>query len=88
MPDQNNALQAVRKRIENRIELSADLLKQMGFTPEAYTRVALNALINAPKLAECTTASLDAAIMQCIEIGLLPDSGDRRLSSRSKTRRS
>ena len=63
----------IRARIGKRVQLSAELVKAMGVSPEAYTRVALNALIVNPKIAECTPDSIDAALLRCIEIGLLPD---------------
>ena len=53
--------------------VSGSLLSRMGISPEAFERVALNALISMPKLAECTPESMDLAIIQSIEMGLLPD---------------
>ena len=44
---------ALRGKIERRVQLSADLVKAMGMDPQAYTRVALNALIMNPAIADC-----------------------------------
>ena len=60
-------------RMNKRVMLSAALVKEMGISPEAYTRVALNALVTNPKIADCTVESIDAVLLRCIEIGLLPD---------------
>ena len=59
--------------IERRVEMSAALLERMGMTVEQFQRVALNALLQVPALAECTNESIDKAVMECIQSGLLPD---------------
>ena len=64
---------ALRGKIERRVQLSADLVKAMGMDPQAYTRVALNALIMNPAIADCTPDSIDKALLRCIESRLLPD---------------
>ena len=64
---------AVRGRIEKRVQLSAALVKDAGYTPESYARVVLNALVRNPKLAECDGGSLDTALLVCIESRLVPD---------------
>ena len=64
---------AIRTRIEKRVLASADLIERMGITAAQFERVALNALATNPRLAECTPASLDLAVLRCAEIGLLPD---------------
>ena len=64
---------AVRGTVEKRVQDSKPLLERMGITPEAYERVVLNALIRNPQLAECDRSSLDVAVADCIQAGLLPD---------------
>lgn len=67
------ALQMCRQRVEDRVENSQEMLKAMGVPKEIYQRVVLNALILAPEIADCTSQSLDAAIMKSINARLLPD---------------
>ena len=64
---------AVRGTVEKRVQDSKPLLERMGITPEAYERVVLNALIRNPNLSECDRNSLDIAVADCIQAGLLPD---------------
>ena len=64
---------AVAGTIEKRVKASESLLERMGITPEAYERVVLNALIRNPNLADCDRNSLDIAVADCIQAGLLPD---------------
>lgn len=42
-------------------------------TPERFTRMALNALNNTPKLAECTQMSFLGALMSVAQLGLEPN---------------
>lgn len=42
-------------------------------TPERFTRMALNALNNTPKLAECTQMSFLAELMNAAQLGLEPN---------------
>ena len=64
---------AVQSTVQRRIELSKSLLERMGMTVDQYERVALNALVQNPGLADCDSKTLDLAVMQCIQAGLLPD---------------
>ena len=64
---------AMAGTIEKRVKASESLLERMGITPEAYERVVLNALIRNPDLQDCDRASLDIAVADCIQAGLLPD---------------
>ena len=59
--------------INRRVELSADLVREMGMSVEAYQRSALNALVRTPELADCTPESVDRALLDTIEAGLTPD---------------
>ena len=67
------ALQEVEARVSRRIELSAPLLEAIGVPTEVYQRTVLNAFVLQPELAECTTTSIDAAIMRAINARLMPD---------------
>ena len=69
---QENQL-AVKGTVEKRVRDSLPLLERMGITPEAYERVVLNALIRNPQLQNCDRNSLDIAVADCIQAGLLPD---------------
>ena len=69
---QENQL-AVVGTIEKRVKASESLLERMGITPEQYERVVLNALIRNPQLADCDRTSMDIAVADCIQAGLLPD---------------
>ena len=72
MATQENQL-AVAGTVQRRVEMSKSLLERMGMTVEQYERVALNALVQNPGLADCDPKSLDVAVMHCIQAGLLPD---------------
>ena len=66
------------------------LLHDLGISPEAFSRVAVNALVRNPQLAACTKDSLYQAIYDFCDLGILPDGrhgaivplpGDRDLRS-------
>lgn len=63
--------------LENAVTLaSADakpMLAQIGMQPEAFARVAMNALMLNPEIANCTTKSLRRALLTCAQRGVLPD---------------
>lgn len=52
-------------------EISKALPKVM--TPERFTRIALSAVSNTPKLADCTPASFLGAMMNAAQLGLEPN---------------
>ena len=63
--------------IQSRISQSKMLLQRLNIAPEVYERVCLNMLLRAPDLyRKCDPDTLQLAIMQCIEIGLMPDGDD------------
>lgn len=68
-----NSMTHLQSRINRRITMSEPLLERMGVTAEAFERVTLNALVLNPALADCTAESLDRAILQCIDAGLMPN---------------
>ena len=55
---------------------SADLLKQIGISPEAYARVVLNAINTVPAVLNCSAGTIRRAILKCAQLGLMPD-GDQ-----------
>ena len=64
---------AIRGMVEKRIENSAAIIKAAGYDPEQYAAVVLNAMVVNPSLAECTKQSLEKSIIDCLNLGLLPD---------------
>ena len=83
---QELAKKAESTRNETRLKKSmsiADLIKAMQpeikkalpevITPERFTRMALSALNNTPKLAECDQMSFLAALMNAAQLGLEPN---------------
>lgn len=73
MANKNELMLAARAKIEQRVGQSDALLARMGTSREVFERVALNALLTNPNIAGCDPGSLDRAILQCIELGMLPD---------------
>ena len=71
--EQRERMAAAADALKNRVELSEALLERMGVSVEAFSRVLLNALLANPKLVECSKASLERAVVICIDAGLLPD---------------
>ena len=67
---------AVQNTIQRRVGLSEPLLKAMGIATEVYERVALNALVRNPDIADCTPKSLDRALLDSIDAKLMPDGKD------------
>ena len=66
-------MQALEARVNRRVSLSSPLLEAFGVPVEVYQRTVLNAFVLQPELANCTPASIDAAIMRAINARLLPD---------------
>ncbi len=50
-----------------------EILDALGITPEVFARVAVNSLLANPMIAECDPPELKRAVMNSIELGLLPD---------------
>ena len=63
----------ITQRISRRAQMSKALLERMGISPAAFERVALNALVIQPQIADCDPTSVDRALIQCINSGLIPD---------------
>ena len=76
-PADGNAVRATKP------SSTADLIRAMApeikkalpsvMTPERFTRIALSAVKNTPKLAECTPISFLAALMNAAQLGLEPN---------------
>ena len=49
------------------------ILEQIGLSPEAFARVAFNAVLSNPKILDCEPQSLRRAVLECAQRGLLPD---------------
>ena len=43
----------VKERIEYVVNLNGALLERSGYSPEAYCRVVLNAMVQTPAIVEC-----------------------------------
>ena len=61
------------ERVEFCVNLNAALVERCGYTKEAYARVVLNAMVSTPQLAECDPGSVQAALLDCLNAGLIPD---------------
>lgn len=64
---------AVKKEVQNTVAKNADVLKATGITPAAFERIALNAFMQTPQLANCTRVSIASALTKAITTKLLPD---------------
>ena len=49
------------------------ILEQIGMSPEAFARVACNAVLTNPKILDCEPQSLRRSILECAQRGLMPD---------------
>ena len=78
-------LPAVVERVEHITSKNASLLERIGYTPEAYARVAINALVLNPSIVECSTKSIDAAFLRCMNAGLIPDGREAAIVPFKKT---
>ena len=63
----------IRTTIEGAAESSDKVLKHIGLNKEVYCRVAMNAVLASPNILNCEPKTLRKALMQCAQIGLLPD---------------
>ena len=70
----------VQHRIEGRISRSEGLLNAIGFSQEAFLRLALNALVTNPEIADCDPDSVDQAIVKCLNAGLVPDGDEATIA--------
>ena len=69
----NAQVQVVKEVVFKTSQEAEPLLEAIGIKPEVYNRIALNALMRTPALANCNPASLRQALLTCAERGLMPD---------------
>ena len=50
-----------------------EILKHIGLSKEVYSRVAMNAVLASPNILNCEPKTLRKALLQCAQLGLLPD---------------
>ena len=50
-----------------------EVLKHIGLSKEVYSRVAMNAVLASPQILNCEPRTLRKALLQCAQLGLLPD---------------
>ena len=63
----------LKERIEYVVNLNAALLVRSGYSAEAYCRVVLNAMVKTPAISECDVLSLQQALLDSMNAGLVPD---------------
>ena len=50
-----------------------EVLRHIGLSKEVYSRVAMNAVLASPNILNCEPKTLRKALLQCAQLGLLPD---------------
>ncbi len=68
-PNHKKSIRDLIRVMEPQIKLALP----SAITPERFTRIALSAVSNTPKLAECTQQSFLAALMNAAQLGLEPN---------------
>ena len=66
-------VKVVKETVRSTAEEAEPLLRAIGISPETYNRIALNALMKNPKIANCTPASLRQALLVAAQRGTMPD---------------
>ena len=66
-------VRVIKTLVKETAEEAMPLLEQFGIKPEAFNRIALNALMSTPQIALCSPPSLRAALLRCAEAGIMPD---------------
>ena len=69
----------IKERIEYIVNLNSALLERSGYSQEAYCRVAMNAMVQTPQIAECDVPSLQQALLAAMNAGLVPDGKEAAL---------
>ena len=67
------AIQTIRAKVQDTATMNADLIKLMGIGEEEFARITLNAFTNNRSLGECTIASIEKCVLDCANMGVLPD---------------
>ena len=73
MPTLGDKQSLIRTTIDQAAEDSDKILKHIGLSKEVYSRVAMNAILASPNVLNCEPRTLRKALLQCAQIGLLPD---------------
>ena len=63
----------IQLTIDKAAESCDDVLKHIGLSKEVYSRVAMNAVLASPNILNCEPKTLRKALLQCAQLGLLPD---------------
>ena len=63
----------IRNTINKASQDVDEVLKHIGLSKEVYSRVAMNAVMATPAILDCEPRTLRKALMQCAQLGLLPD---------------
>jgi len=63
----------LQRLLDERMVVIAKSLPANTMTPDYFARVVLTLCAKTPKLYDCTPASLLGAVMQCAQLGLVPD---------------
>ena len=62
--------------IEKRCNESSAIVKALGVDADGFSRIVLNAMYRNPNLLQCTQRSIEIAIMDSAQSGLLPDNDE------------
>ena len=63
----------IKSTVEQRVSASLPLLGRLGVSEQEMVRIILNAFNVGPDITHCTQQSIDNALLQAIEMGLMPD---------------
>ena len=66
----------IQNTIDSAAESAKHILKHIGLSEEVYSRVCMNAVMASPNILNCDPKTLRKALLQCAQIGLMPD-GDQ-----------
>ena len=69
----NAAVKVTKETVWETAREAEPLLKAIGISPETYNRIALNALMRNPSIANCSPASLRQALLVAAQRGTMPD---------------
>lgn len=76
---------ALASRIEYMAKQNASLLERAGYTQDQWAKVAINALVFNPAIADCDQRSIDQAYIRCMNAGLTPDGQEAAIVPFRKT---
>ena len=73
METEHETALAIRGMVEKRAEVSKSILEGAGYSSERFAAVVLNAMVVNPSLEGCSVPSLEKAMIDCLNSGLMPD---------------